>query len=96
MRPYEVLFIVRPDLDEEQTEAVINKFTALIENEGGEIVKVDKWGKRKFAYEIDKKWKDGFYTLINFNSEPAVASELERVMKISDEIIRQMITRIGE
>jgi small subunit ribosomal protein S6 len=96
MRPYEVLFIVRPDLDEEQTEAVINKFTDLIEKEGGEIVKVDKWGKRKFAYEIDKKWKDGFYTLVNFNSEPAVASELERVMKISDEIIRQMITRIGE
>ena len=96
MRPYEVLFIVRPDLDEEQTEALINKFTDLIEKEGGEIVKVDKWGKRKFAYEIDKKWKDGFYTLVNFNSEPAVASELERVMKISDEIIRQMITRIGE
>jgi small subunit ribosomal protein S6 len=96
MRPYEVLFIVRPDLDEEQTEAVINKFTDLIEKEGGEIVKVDKWGKRKFAYEIDKKWKDGFYTLVNFNSEPAVASELERVMKISDEIIRQMTTRLGE
>ncbi|NLT94002.1 MAG: 30S ribosomal protein S6 [Clostridia bacterium] len=96
MRPYEVLFIVRPDLEEEQTEAVINKFTALIEKEGGEIVKVDKWGKRKFAYEIANKWREGFYTLITFNSEPAVASEVERVMKISDEVIRQMVTRVGE
>jgi small subunit ribosomal protein S6 len=96
MRPYELMYIIRPDLDEEQTEAVINKFTALIEEQGGEIVKVDKWGKRKFAYEIDKKWRDGFYTLVHFNGEPAVASEVERVMKISDEIIRQLITRIGE
>ncbi|MGI6227426.1 MAG: 30S ribosomal protein S6, partial [Peptococcales bacterium] len=44
----------------------------------------------------DKKWRDGFYTLVHFNGEPAVASEVERVMKISDEIIRQLITRIGE
>lgn len=96
MRPYEVLFIVRPDLDEEQTEAVINKFTALIENEGGEIVKVDKWGKRKLAYEIANKYREGIYTLIQFNSEPAVASELDRVMKISDEIMRHLISKIEE
>ncbi|MFZ7102952.1 MAG: 30S ribosomal protein S6 [Peptococcaceae bacterium] len=96
MRPYELLYIVKPDLDEEQLEAVIGKFTALIEKEGGEIVKVDKWGKRKFAYEIDKKWRDGFYILVHFNGEPAVASELDRVMKISDDIIRHLITRIGE
>lgn len=96
MRPYELLFIVRPDLDEEQTDAVINKFTTLIEKGGGEIVKVDKWGKRKLAYEIDKKWRDGFYALMLFNGEPTVASEVERVMKISDEIIRQLITRKGE
>ncbi|MDK2822767.1 MAG: small subunit ribosomal protein [Clostridia bacterium] len=96
MRQYELLFIVKPDVDEEQLEAVIGKYTALIEKEGGEIIKVDKWGKRKFAYEIDKKWRDGFYTLIQFNGEPAVASEVDRVMKISDEIIRHIITRIGE
>lgn len=96
MRQYELLFIVKPDVDEEQLEAVIGKYTALIEKEGGEIIKVDKWGKRKFAYEIDKKWRDGFYTLVQFNGEPAVASEVDRVMKISDEIIRHIITRIGE
>jgi len=96
MRPYELLFIVKPDLDEEKTEAVLEKFTALIEKEGGEIIKVDKWGKRKLAYEIDKKWREGFYILVHFNGEPAVASELDRVMKISDEIIRHLITRIGE
>ncbi|MFZ5945007.1 MAG: 30S ribosomal protein S6 [Bacillota bacterium] len=96
MRPYELLYIVKPDVDEEKLEAVIGKYTALIEKEGGEIVKVDKWGRRKLAYEIDKKWREGIYILVHFNGEPAVASELDRVMKISDDIIRHLITRIGE
>lgn len=96
MRPYELLYIVKPDVDEEQLEAVTGRFTALIEKEGGEIVKMDKWGKRKLAYEIDKKWREGFYILVHFNGEPAVASELDRVMKISDDIIRHLITKIEE
>lgn len=96
MRPYEVLFIIKPELDEEQTEQTITKFTDLIANEGGEVVKVDKWGKRRLAYEIDKKWREGFYTLVHFNSQPEVVTELDRVMKLTDGILRHMVTRIEE
>ena len=57
MRPYEILFIIKTDREEEEFDAVIEKFTALIEREGGQVSKVDKWGKRKLAYEIDKKYR---------------------------------------
>lgn len=96
MRPYEVLFIVKPEFEEEQVDTIIEKYTNLIQTEGGEIVKVDKWGKRKLAYEIANKYREGIYTLIQFNSEPVVASELDRVMKISDEIMRHLISKIEE
>lgn len=94
MRPYEILFIIKSDQEEEQIEEIIAKYTALIEREGGQITKVDKWGKRKLAYEIDKKYREGFYTLFHFEGEPGVASELDRVMRISEEILRHMITRL--
>ena len=96
MRPYEILFIIKTDREEEEFDAVIEKFTALIEREGDQVSKVDKWGKRKLAYEIDKKYRDGFYTLINFEGEPGVASELDRVMRISEEILRHMITKLEQ
>ena len=96
MRLYEVLFIIKTDREDEQFEPIVEKFTALIEKEGGEIAKLDKWGKRKLAYEIDKKYRDGYYTLIQFKGAPEVASELDRVMKISEEILRHMITRLEE
>lgn len=96
MRPYEILYIIKTDREEDQFEAIVEKFTALIEREGGEITKLDKWGKRKLAYEIDKKYRDGYYTLMQFKGEPGVASELNRVMGISEEILRYMITKLEE
>lgn len=92
MRAYELLFIIRPDLDEEATNAVVDKFTNLIGNNGGEVTSVNKWGKRRLAYEIEG-YRDGFYTLVNFNGEPATAQELERVMKIADETMRYLVVR---
>lgn len=95
MRNYELVFIIRPDLEEEAYEAMIEKFTGLIQSEGGEIVKVDKWGKRRLAYEI-QKLREGYYVIVYFKGEAAVANELERVLKITDSIIRQMIIRKEE
>ncbi len=91
MRAYEVLYIIKP-LEEEQTEAVIEKFKSLIENNGGEIVSLDKWGKRKLAYEI-KHNREGYYVLIKFNGTPETAAELDRVFRITDEILKFMIIR---
>lgn len=90
VRNYELMYIIKPDLDEEKLSAVIEKFGNIILNGGGEIESTDKWGKRRLAYEIDD-YREGFYVLIYFKSEPAVVQEVDRVMKISDDILRFMI-----
>lgn len=92
MRKYEVMYIIRPDLEQEALQAVVDKFQGIIQNGGGEISKHDVSGKRRLAYEINKI-RDGVYVLVNFNATPEVVTELERIMKISDEVIRYLITR---
>ena len=91
MRKYEILFIVRP-LDEEATNAVIEKFSKLIAANGGEIVKEDRWGKKRLAYDI-KKESEGYYVLFYTNCEPNCINECDRVMKITDEVLKHMIVR---
>ncbi|GGF95356.1 30S ribosomal protein S6 [Paenibacillus albidus] len=90
MRKYEVMYIIRPDIEQEAVQAAVEKFQGIISN-GGEITKHDVQGKRRLAYEI-KKFRDGVFVLVNFTAEPAVVTELERIMKISDEVIRYLIT----
>ncbi|MDR3270925.1 MAG: 30S ribosomal protein S6 [Peptococcaceae bacterium] len=92
MQAYEILYIIQPDLDEEAVTTVVDRFTAVVTDNGGEVVSVDKWGKRRLAYEI-KDHRDGYYVLMNFNSEASAAQELERLMKISDQILRFLTTR---
>jgi len=95
MRNYEVMFILKPDLEEEVIAKFIERYSSIITNGGGEVVSVDKWGKRRLAYEI-KDLQEGFYVLITFKSEPAVVAELDRVMKIADEMLRFMIINKDE
>lgn len=95
MRNYETVFVLRPELDEEKTSEAINKFKALVENNGGEITSLDKWGKRKLAYEINHI-REGFYVVSKFKAESATAKEIDRVFKISEDIIRYIIVREGE
>ncbi|HWR41420.1 MAG TPA: 30S ribosomal protein S6 [Patescibacteria group bacterium] len=94
MRKYEVIFIVKP-AEEEATNAVITKFENLIKNTGGNIDKVDRWGKRRLAYEV-KDFMEGFYCLINFTAEPKTVFELDRVMKITDDLLKHMILKEDE
>ncbi|GIP36010.1 30S ribosomal protein S6 [Paenibacillus sp. J2TS4] len=89
MRKYEVMYILRSDIEQEAVESAISKFENIINN-GGEITKSEVMGKRRLAYEINK-FRDGIYVLVNFNATPEVVAELDRVMKISDEIIRYLI-----
>lgn len=95
MRKYETVFILRPELDEEKTTEALEKYRSLIENNGGEIASIDKWGKRRLAYEI-KDTKEGIYIISKFNADPKAASELDRIFKISDEILRHIIVREDE
>ena len=91
MRKYEVMYILRPDLEQEAVQATVEKFQGIIQN-GGEITKHDVMGKRRLAYEINKV-RDGVYVLVNFTATPEVVAELERILKISDEVIRYLITK---
>ncbi|EJW18800.1 30S ribosomal protein S6 [Paenibacillus alvei] len=90
MRKYELMYIIRPDVEQEAVQAAVEKFQGVISNGGGEITKHDVMGKRRLAYEI-KKFRDGVYVLVNFTAEPAVVAELDRQLKIADEIIRHLV-----
>ncbi|NPV29464.1 MAG: 30S ribosomal protein S6 [Firmicutes bacterium] len=92
MRAYEALFVLRPDLEEEATNAAVEKFTSLIQQNKGAVEQVSRWGKKRMAYEI-QDFREGFYVLILFQGEPETAKELDRVMRISDEVLRHLIIR---
>ena len=96
MRDYELLYIIKTEVGEEQTQAVIDRYNGILEGEGATVEKVDKWGKRKLAYTIDKKYIDGFYVLVNFKGEANAVDEVDRLMKIDENLLRHMITRVDE
>ena len=91
---YEVLYIIDPDLGEEATAAMVEKFKALIEA-NGTITEQEEWGKRKLAYLINDK-AEGYYVLVKITSAPAFPAEMDRVMKITDGVMRSLITAQGE
>lgn len=86
---YETIFIINPNLGEEATASMVDKFKTLIEA-NGTIEKVEDWGKRRFAYAIDDL-NEGYYTLVQFESKPDFPAELDRIYKITDGIMRSMI-----
>lgn len=92
MRKYELLVLFRPDPSEEEIDEVVERLKNLIGENGGELVKLDKWGKRRLAYEVNH-YREGVYVLLNFNGEPALAHEIDRVLKISDRVLRHMLVR---
>ncbi|WP_425805898.1 30S ribosomal protein S6 [Desulfitobacterium sp. Sab5] len=95
MKAYELLYIIRPELDDEAAAALVDKFSEVVTNNGGADVAIDKWGKRRLAYEIDDL-REGNYVLMNFNGEARTAQEVERVMKISDSVVRFLTTKKEE
>lgn len=92
MKAYELLYIIRPDLDEEATTALVERLGGIVTNHGGTNLTVEKWGKRRLAYEIND-YKEGQYILMNFEGEGRTSQEVERVMKISEDVIRFLTVR---
>ena len=86
---YEVVYILNPNLGEEATAAMVEKFKTLVE-QNGTLAEVDEWGKRRLAYPIDDL-NEGYYVLMTFSSAPAFPAELDRVLKITDNVMRSMI-----
>ena len=87
MRTYELMMITRGSLQEDAVAALVERFTALIAEQGGTVGKVDHWGKRQFAYEIEHM-TEGYYTVIDLTISPEGLAELERQLRIADEVVR--------
>lgn len=95
MRDYEVLYIVRPDLEDDKVQDVVKRVNTLIERSGGAAEQTSLWGKRKLAYEV-KHQKEGSYVLQDFQIEPGRVPELESALKITEEVMRHLIVRKPE
>ena len=87
MRNYELVFIIQPDLDETAVKALVEKVQAWITEAGGVVAKIDNWGKRRLAYQINKR-RDGQYVLFEIQMPPAFSVELDRNLRFQEPIMR--------
>jgi len=92
---YELMVILSPEIDERQVAPNLDKFLKVITNDGGTIENVDIWGKRRLAYEIQKK-TEGIYAVVNFTASSAATQELDRQLKLSEQIMRTKVLRAEE
>ena len=91
---YETIFVIDASLEEEKITALVEKFKSLI-SDAGEIEAVDEWGKRRLAYPIDDK-NEGYYVLVQFSAKPDFPQELERIYRITDGIMRDIVIKKEE
>ena len=92
MNSYELLYILNNELADEAKEAVVEKLNAVVSSNGGTVDNVDKWGTKRLAYPINYK-SEGYYVLVNFTAPATLPDELERVMRITDAVVRFMIVK---
>lgn len=95
MKKYELLFLIDSSIENQEIEGVVAKFNDLIKANGGNIVEVNNWGKRKTAYEVNKK-REGFYSLINFEAPAELIKELERVLRIDEMVMKFLVVKVDE
>jgi small subunit ribosomal protein S6 len=92
---YELMVILDPEIDERTVAPSLDKFLNVIRTDGGSIDKVDVWGRRRLAYEINKK-SEGIYAVVDFTSTSAAANELDRQLKLSEAVMRTKVLRAEE
>jgi len=92
MRRYELMLVLRPDVADDRSQAVIDRTTRQIVAGGGQILKVAPWGRRRLAYAIDRH-REGSYHIVLFQAPPEVISEMERSLLITEEVLRHLVTR---
>lgn len=95
MRDYELMTIHRPDLAEDDVEAKIIELEAHLANSEAEVTKRDLWGKRRFAYEIDHL-SEGYYSVVSFRAGADAIAAVDRLLSLTDEVVRHKIVRVGE
>ncbi|HWC32344.1 MAG TPA: 30S ribosomal protein S6 [Actinomycetota bacterium] len=92
LRQYELMVIVDPAADEEKVGTVVDRVTKILTDRGGEVSGVDRWGRRKLAFEIDRK-SEGYYLVLRMNADPEILAELDRVLSVADEVLRFKVVR---
>lgn len=92
---YELMVILSPEIDERQVAPTLDKFLKVITNDGGSVDNVDVWGKRRLAYEIQKK-NEGIYAVVNFTATSEATQELDRQLKLNEQIMRTKVLRAEE
>ncbi len=95
MRNYECMIILDPTLETEAIDNSIARFSDIVAKNDGKVENVNKWGKRRLAYQVGQN-TEGYYVILNIQGKNETVSELDRVLKITDEVVRHMIVRIGE
>jgi small subunit ribosomal protein S6 len=95
MRHYEVMVILDAGLEEDAIRATVDRATTSLTGNGATVGKVDRWGKRRFAYEVRHR-SEGYYVLIDTEAEPAAVAELDRMLGLADEVIRHKVIRLPE
>ena len=92
MNSYVLLYIIKPTVEEEARAALIARFADIVKNDNGEVENIDEWGMRKLAYAIDYI-SEGYYVLMNFKAKADLPVELERNLKISEDVMRFMVVK---
>lgn len=95
MRAYELMVLVDPDVDERTVEPTVKKYLEVVTKDGGSVENVDIWGRRRLAYEIQKK-AEAIYVVVNFTSTPETSKELDRQLSLNETILRTKIIRPEE
>lgn len=93
MNTYESIFIINPNVSDEETAGIIKKMQDVVEKQGGEMLKFEDWGKKKLAYEVNKH-KRGHYAFFQFKAAPAAISELERTYKLTDSVVKFLTVKL--
>ncbi len=91
LRPYEVMLILPADADEKVVGTAVDRITKAIEPAGGSVLGIDRWGRRRFAFELDRQ-SEGYYVVVAFDAEPDTVAPLERALTLADEVMRAKVT----
>ncbi|MDQ0856885.1 30S ribosomal protein S6 [Bacillus sp. V2I10] len=92
MNKYEIMYIIRPNIEDEAKKALVERFNTILADNGAEVEETKEWGKRRLAYEINDL-RDGYYMLLQVASKPEAVQEFDRLAKINEDIMRHMVTR---
>jgi len=95
MRRYENIFIVKPNLSEDEVKTLIDRNSGIIEQDGGAVIKLDKWGLKKLAYPINKEIQ-GYYVYTEFAGTPQAVTEIERLFRIDDRVMKYLTVKLAE